>query len=404
MKILLICKSLPIRSQGGIQTHVWKLSEHLIQLGHEVSILTAGSWKKGETRYDLAGRNIIEIPYLPLFRQPIMPVFLEEWSFNISAKWWLKRHETPFDIIHLQGRSGFLYPTSKHKTPIISTFHGLVSVENSRSMRKRTLEVILHERWANWYEKKIIKNSDALIAVSHEMLKEMQDFIGHNLDKIKIVSNGVSIKKAPFTPEIDKNLLVFIGRIDPIKGIFSLVQAMKKVKSPIHLVMIGDSFGFKSFEKHVYTEGVANRITLMGALPNDTVFEWINKSYAVILPSFHETQGIVLMEANACGKPVLASNVGGITEVVTHGENGFLFNPHDIDDIANAINTLFEMPEKAQIMGKNGKKRVEELYAWDKIALQTVDLYQKTIIDFKTSKEENFYKLPNERLKIPQVG
>jgi glycosyltransferase involved in cell wall biosynthesis len=391
MKILIVCKSLPIRSQGGIQTHVWKLSEHMVRLGHEVHILTAGSWKKGIKIHSLEGRTLIEIPYLPLFRQPIMPMFLEELSFNISARNWLKKHQSAYDIIHLQGRSGFLHPNYVNNVPIVSTFHGLVSVENNRSMRKNSLELSLHQRWATLFERRQIKYSNALIAVSNEMLEEMQDLTGGKLQKAKIISNGVDFDKIGTKNanlETDENLLVFVGRIDSIKGIYNLVQAMKKVKPSIRLVMIGDSFGRKSFEKHIFTEGVSDRITLTGALPNTEVFEWIRKSYALILPSFHETQGIVLLEANACGKPVLASDVGGVKEVVQHNENGFLFNPHNIDSIANSINALFDMPKKAQQMGEFGRDLVKKHYTWDKIAVQTLAFYERTITEFANSKRK----------------
>jgi glycosyltransferase involved in cell wall biosynthesis len=395
MKILIVCKSIPIRSQGGIQTHVWKLSEHMIRLGHEVSILTAGSWKQGIKTYELEGRTIIEIPYLPLYRQPLMPMFLEELSFNISAKKWLKNHEMAFDIVHLQGRSGFMRPKTGNKKPIVSTFHGLVSVENNRSKRANSIEIFLHERWATWFERSQIKYSNALIAVSNEMLEEMQSLTSDKLAKTQIISNGVDLEKFNINKtqgEIDEKRLVFVGRIDPIKGIYNLVQAMKQVKPDIHLVMIGDSFERKAFEKHVFTDGLADRITFTGALPNATVFEWIRASYALVLPSFHETQGIVLLEANACGKPVLASDVGGIKEVVQHKENGFLFNPHNIDSIADAINALFEMPKTARQMGERGRELVEKYYTWDKIAEQTLDFYANTIKDFDAPKRKNAQK------------
>jgi glycosyltransferase involved in cell wall biosynthesis len=389
MKILLVCKSLPTRSQGGIQTHVWKLSENLVNLGHNITILTAGSWRNGLKKSNIEGRTIIEIPYLPLFRQPIMPMFLEELSFNMSAKRWTQKHESEFDIIHLQGRSGFLYPQKNHKVPIISTFHGLVTIENKRAMRPRNVELLLHEQWANWYEKKTVKNSDALIAVSTEMLDELVHLSRESLKKTSCISNGVDCNKELSLFAEPKNkiktegeILVFVGRIDRIKGIYNLVQAIKKVEYPLQLVMIGDSFEFDFFKKHIETEGLSERIFLTGALPNEEVLAWIQRSYALILPSFHETQGIVLLEANACGKPVLASRVAGILEVVSEGKNGLLFNPHDIDDIAHTIDTLFKMPKKAKEMGEYGKKMVEKNYTWDKIALQTVDLYEKTVSEF----------------------
>jgi glycosyltransferase involved in cell wall biosynthesis len=409
MKILIVCKSLPTRLQGGIQTHVWKLSENLVRLGHDVHILTAGSWKEKEKRYNIEGRNIIEIPYLPMFRQPILPLFFEELSFNWSVKNWLKRHETAFDIIHIQGRSGFLYPQYRHKTPIVATFHGLVTLENKYAMRTRTLDVILHEKWASKYEKNTLKNSDALIAVSQEMHTEMVSFVENMLERVTLISNGVDCDKADLSfvstennGETEDKLLVFVGRIDRIKGIHNLIQAMKKVNPSVRLVVIGDGNDLNTVKKSVQTEGGADRIIFTGALPNKDVLAWIRKSYALILPSFHETQGIVLLEANACGKPVLASNLGGIKEVVSHGENGFLFDPHTIEEITNAINTLFDMPEKAKEMGKNGRKLVEQNYTWDKIALETVNLYGKTIFEFTQKLPLNTTK--NNNKPIPQMS
>ena len=399
MKILYVCKSLPHSFQGGIQTHVWKLSEYMLQLGHEVTILTAGSWLKGEKRCEMNGRHIIQIPYLPMRRQPILPFFLEEFSFNAAVNRWISKNvhsngahqEGHFDLIHLQGRSGFTFPKNNNETPIITTFHGLIAIENEKS-HKSGIQKHLHERWASHFEKNSLKNSDAIIAVSEEMKAEIIEVLPEMGSKISILPNGVDIQKPkPSTPpaslETQPQTLLFVGRLDRIKGIFKLIESLKNVRSDIQLVMIGDGPERQNLEKAIFTEGVSARVNLLGNLPNETVMAWINQCDALILPSFHETQGIVLLEANTCGKPVIASNINGIREVVTHGYNGFLCNPYNPEHIAETINRLFSDAHLMKKIGENGQQRVVEKYDWAIIAEQTETLYKQVLQNFNPIKE-----------------
>lgn len=399
MKILYVCKSLPHSFQGGIQTHVWKLSEYMLQLGHDVTILTAGSWMKGEKRSEMNGRHIIQIPYLPMRRQPIMPFFLEELSFNAAVNRWMSKNTYPssthqeghFDLIHLQGRSGFTFPKNKSAIPIITTFHGLIAIENEKS-HKSGVQKYLHERWASHFEKNALKNSHAVIAVSEEMKAEIMEVLPEISSKISILPNGVDIQKpkSPTPPDLletKPNTLLFVGRLDRIKGIFKLIEALKNVRSDIQLVMIGDGPERQNLEKAIFTEGVSARVNLLGNLPNETVMAWINQCDALILPSFHETQGIVLLEANTCGKPVIASNINGIKEVVTHGYNGFLCNPYNPEHIAETINRLFSDTDLMKKMGENGRQRVVEKYDWVIIAEQTETLYKQVLHNFNPIKE-----------------
>lgn len=380
MKILYVCKSLPKSFQGGIQTHIWHLSAHIADLGHNVSILTAGGFRKKTIRYTSERRTIIELPYLPLRYQPFMRTWGEEWSFNMSVNLWLQRHAHEYDIIHLQGRSGFIFPKKMNLVPIVTTLHGLVNLENARSFNEKTLDKKVHERWANRYEKNSLAHSDALIAVSGEMQEEIESIMPQVKHKIHIIPNGV---ERPLTIEeniTDNNLLLFVGRLESIKGIFNLLKAMKAVDSHVKLVLVGEGTERPAIEKLIHTEGLAKRVKLTGALQSDDVMKWVNRCYALILPSFHETQGIVLLEANAYSKPVLASNIGGIKEVVENNQNGLLFNPHDSHDITTKINQLFRNPQLAQQLGEEGKRIVESKFLWDSIAHKTELLYKNLII------------------------
>ena len=392
MKILYVCKSLPHRYQGGIQTHTSKLAEHLAERGQEIDILTAGSFRNGETRYQLNGCTVIEVPYLPMRRLPFLKTFLEELSFNLSAWLWLKKNQSEYDIVHLQGRSGFLFPKQQNKTAVFTTFHGLVELENRFSNQILDLDKKIHQRFASFFEKNALKNSDAVIAVSREMRDELHQLGIHPKEKPRyILPNGVTIsashtqntdEKSRYSRaggQVDNNLLIFVGRLDRIKGIFNLVEAMKLVDKNVQLIMIGDGNDRLELENRIHTEGVADRIKLVGAQPNDKVLAWIQSGFALVLPSFHETQGIVLLEANACGKPVVAANVGGVPEVVSHEVNGLLFNPNDIQQMAESINILYQNPELAHELGKNGRKIVAEKFNWSKIAADTEGVYQAVL-------------------------
>ena len=392
MRILYICKSLPHRYQGGIQTHTSELATHIAQRGHEVFVLTAGSIKNGVQRYKLNGFTVIEVPYLPMRRFPFFQTLLEELSFNVSAWLWLKKNQTDYDIVHLQGRSGFLFPKKQNKTTVFTTFHGLVTLENKFSKQILNLDKRIHQRFAAYFEKNAFINSDAVISVSHEMRQELNalDIPKQERPRI-IIPNGVVIKTSQNegneNRETDENTLIFVGRLDRIKGIFQLVKAMKKVDKKIKLVMIGDGMNRGELEELIDTEGVADRVQLVGAQSNDNVLNWVKRGFALVCPSFHETQGIVLLEANTCGKAVAAANVGGVPEVVTHGYNGLLFNPHDVQEIADAINELYRNPEKTKEMGENGRKVVAEKFNWTKIAAVTEGVYEQVLAS-KKSKED----------------
>jgi glycosyltransferase involved in cell wall biosynthesis len=401
MRILYVCKSLPHSYQGGIQTHTSKLAMHLAERGQEIDILTAGSLRNGEKRYMLNGCTVIEVPYVPMRRLPFLPTFLEELSFNISAWLWMKRHQSDYDIVHLQGRSGFLFPKQQNKTPIFTTFHGLITLENRFSKQVLNLDKKIHQRFASYFEKNALKNSDAVIAVSHEMQSELHQMgVQKKTQTQYILPNGVSenAQNGQYTEGGNNpNLLIFVGRLDRIKGIFNLIKAMKLVDKNVQLVMIGDGNDRLELEKLIHTEGVAERVKLVGSQSNDLVLQWIKRGFALVLSSFHETQGIVLLEANACGKPVAAANVGGVPEVVSHEVNGLLFDPHDIQSMAAAINRLYQNPELARKLGEKGRQIVAEKFSWTKIAADTEGVYEQVLAQKKNETQKH------KAMKVMQI-
>ena len=383
MNLLYICKSLPHHFQGGIQTHVWQLSDYMIQRGHTVTLLTAGGLRRGETHYALDGRHIVELPYFPGRRLPYLSVLAEEWAFNVAATAWLRKNAGNFDLIHAQGRSGFMFAGQQNKTPFVTTVHGLVAVENGQSGRSgaaASWQIRQHERWATHYEQNAMTNSDGIIAVSEALLEHMKQSVPTIAQRARVIPNGVNIPKLPsdtFHTEggQKQQRLLFVGRLDPIKGVFPLIDAMKKVKSDIELVMVGDGPSRIELEENIAKANLQNRVLLVGAQPAHVVQDWLRQSTALVLPSFYESLPLVIMEANAAGLPVIASNVGGIPTLVQHGNNGFLTPPNNPDALAKTIDNLFSDLENAQKMGTKGRQMMQEQFSWQSIAQQTEMLY-----------------------------
>ncbi|MEK7257969.1 MAG: glycosyltransferase family 4 protein [Bacteroidota bacterium] len=404
MNILLVSKSLPHNFQGGIQTHVWKLSEHLLRRGHEVSILTAGSWNKGIQRRSLEGRHLIELPYLPGRKLPFLSVSAEEFSFNLAARRWLLKNQTLFDLIHLQGRSGALFLKNKAqiKTPVVSTFHGLISIEQDKAKGKQaSFDQKMHRLVATKMEDRTLQNAQALIAISGEMQAAMEARQPAAAGKIRRIYNGIDVPEigdwrlvtgdldAPNHPSPITNhpspitnhpsQILFVGRLTALKGVFPLVEAMKKVRRDIRLVLVGDGDARPELEKLVLKNGLQDRIHFAGALDSEQVKAWMRHCSALILPSYYETQGIVLMEANALGKPVIGVAVGGVPEVIKNRKNGLLLSDNRPETLAWGINHLFENEELAKKWGAWGRGFVQEKFAWGNIARQTEELYERLL-------------------------
>ncbi|MBK8562343.1 MAG: glycosyltransferase family 4 protein [Saprospiraceae bacterium] len=392
MKILFVCKTLPHTFKGGIQTHVWKLSEWLLKFGHEVSILTAGSHKNGLRTVDMGGRKIIELPYFPGRKLPLVGTFAEEFSFNIAAKNWLAKHQTQFDIIHLQGRSGalFLHSRKQIKTPVVNTLHGLISIEQDKAIGNTgNFDQKIHRIAATKMENVALRNADALIAVSDEMRSEIEAR-QHGLGaKTQRIYNGIDVPETLPSTAADPNLLLFVGRLTALKGVFPLVEAMKTVRKDIRLVMVGDGEARPVLEEIIAENKLQDRIQLTGSLDSKGVNAWLEQCSALILPSYHETQGIVLMEANALGKPVIATAVGGVPEVVVNRKNGLLLGNHDIKTLTWGINYLFTNSFFAGQWGQWGRFYMQEKFNWEKIPRQTEAVYQSLVPANLTNKNNS---------------
>lgn len=259
---------------------------------------------------------------------------------------------------------------------------------------------------SSWIEKTAIEMADALIAVSEETKDDILKYFQVDEKKIKVIYNGINLKQYKTTQDssaleeygIDKNkpFVLFVGRITRQKGIIHLVNAIKYIDEDTQIVLCAGAPDTK--EIGVEMEQAVNEIKktrkniiwIDKMLPKQEVIQLYSYADVFCCPSIYEPFGIINIEAMACDTAVVASAVGGIKEVVVHGETGLLipvaqqteapFEPANPDkfakDLAMGINTIINNPELKERMAKKGRKRVEDYFDWTSIAKQTEELYK----------------------------
>ncbi len=188
--------------------------------------------------------------------------------------------------------------------------------------------------------------------------------------KLHIVHCGVDparyVDRATDTANRDQLRLAFVARLDHVKGVTVLLDALDRVRDSIpgiHLDLAGDGPGREAFERRVSDLALDNHVTFHGYVSQTEVAELLATSDLFVLPSFAEGVPVGLMEAQASGLPVIATRVGGVSELVIDGTTGLLCAPGDVEGLAKSIATLAADPELRRSMGAAGRERVGREFA-----------------------------------------
>lgn len=271
--------------------------------------------------------------------------------------------------------------------PLIVTMH---SLEPLRPWKEEQLGS--GYALSSWIERNGVGAADRVIAVSAEMKEDILRFYEVSPEKVVVIHNGVDLRQYQPTLERDFLLergvrppyLLFVGRISRQKGILQLVAAMDSLNDlDLQLVLCASAPDTPGLEAELREKIAGNpRILWLNEMvPKPQVIQLYSHAAAFVCPSVYEPFGIINLEAMACRTPVVASRVGGIKEVVVHGETGLLVPPDDPAELAAAIRKLMADPGLRERFRTAGRKRVEQFFGWDVIARRTVELYQKVLTE-----------------------
>jgi alpha-maltose-1-phosphate synthase len=284
-----------------------------------------------------------------------------------------------------------------HDVPHVVTAH---SLEPRRPWKAEQLGG--GYRLSSWVERTAYEAADAIIAVSDGMRLDVLDcYPALDPARVHVVRNGIDTNSYHPVSETDalehygidpgRPIVAFVGRITRQKGVGHLIAAAHKIDPSAQLVLCAgapDTPEIAEETRQAVSELAGKRpgvFWIQQMLQPAEVRQILSHATVFVCPSVYEPLGIVNLEAMACGTAVVASDVGGIPEVVADGRTGLLvhYDEHDTetfrDNLAEMVNTLVEDPARAAAMGAAGRERAIREFAWTTVAQQTVDVYRAVL-------------------------
>jgi glycosyltransferase involved in cell wall biosynthesis len=370
MRILHVISTFPpAYAFGGPPKVAFDVCKELAKRGHYVEVYTTNAYDQRKNFKPLKKELIVFNVKVTYFSN-----FLRINNLYVAPEMIIKLWETikHFDIVHAHfGRQPYdtFFSLKKNAlyAPYVLQAHGALPHIGRMGRAK-----LFYDKLFGW---STIKNASKVIALSN-VEAEQYKRMGVPEEKIAIIPNGIdlseyaelppkgSFKKKFNIPE-DRKIILYLGRIHKIKGVDFLIKAYAYLRNKMDfkdavLVIAGPDDGYLSEIKHLaQASGVSNSILFVGPLYGEDKLAAYVDSEVYVLPSRYETFPMTLLEAYACGKPVIASNVGGLKELIVDGETGFLFEAGNFKQMAEKIVYLLNNSDKAVEIGRKARILVE---------------------------------------------
>jgi len=399
VKVLFLTNEYPPHIYGGAGVHVGELSRELAKT-MPVEIRCFGDQQVEQGNLKVTGFELDTRDFT--CPEPLKTAFgavrrcTDFNTTNIDA-----------DIVHCHtwySHFGGILAKKNYGIPLVITVH---SLEPLRPWKREQLRGGYD--FSLWIEKTALEMADAIIAVSGETKRDIEQLFAVDPARVHVIHNGIDLKeyrKVTSTAALkhhgidpNKPYLLFVGRITRQKGIIYLVRAIQYMDPDFQVVLCAGAPDTPEIAKEMkdavesVTKKRSDVVWIAEMVDRNAVTELYSHATVFCCPSIYEPFGIINLEAMACETAVIASAVGGIKEVVVDGETGFLvpleqmkespFEPRHPEefsrDLAAKINQLMTDPRLREKFGKAGRKRVEKKFSWPAIAQKTKALYESLL-------------------------
>lgn len=378
MKTLQIIDNLiPDSSEGR---RVVTIANELTRRGHGVTVASAFKDEgHAETVKRLLEPDVEVIWHHPVFR-------FSKFCYSPDLYGLLSRGD--YDVVHAHSYRHYgtyvgALLRKKRKTPFVLSPYGSAGYGSSRRyMLLYLIQDLLTRKYPLRYADRILVNT------RYEKDK-LVDF-GADSDKINVIYREVNTKifrKLEKNVSEDSSTLLFIGRITPIKGIELIINALSHLDENTHLSIIGpieDASYFNKLQDLISQKRLKNRVKFHGEIPYYDVPKYCSSASVLILPSLYENLGGVLLEAQACECPVIATKVGGIPEIIIDGETGYVLKERSAIKMAEKIKLLSSDFELNSRMGSKGRDFICSRFSVDDFINNIYNSYEEAI-NVKTS-------------------
>jgi D-inositol-3-phosphate glycosyltransferase len=382
---------------GGLNVYVAELARRLGERGLKVDVFTRRDTPDVPDIVDIHEHTrVIHLTAGPAeyVAKETLPSLTDEFSAQLES------HLDQHDLIHshywLSGQVGLQLKRS-HGIPLVHTMHTMARVKNSNLSRDQPVESDTRERG----EAAVVRSADVLTANTPDEAAELCGHYRAQPEQIMIVPPGVDLhtfhpcnqakSRAQFGVAQDIQVILFVGRIQPLKAPDVLIKAVAELtrrdpvrRERLQLIIIGGPSGSngewsRTLGPLAIDHGIEDMVDFRPHSARSELFRWYCVSDVVAVPSYNESFGLVALEAQACGRPVVAADVGGLHHAVRDHYSGLLVNGHHERQWADALATILDDHDEMIRMGNNAAAHAAT-FSWDNTAAATLQAYRAALL------------------------
>jgi D-inositol-3-phosphate glycosyltransferase len=408
MKIAMISyHTCPLASQegketGGMNIYLLELSKELVKKGHVVDIFTRSQDVNHQRVVPVIdGLRVVHLPAGPqktLPKQKLLP-FLDEFVENYKE--FVAKENNSYDILHCHyyqsGLAGLKIKAKNGNIPFIMSFHTLALLKNlvARSEQETEDQTRIDAEFL------LTVKADKVITSNETDSRYMQYFYNAPPSKLTVIPPGIdasrfypmdkSMAKEKIGEDLSQKIVLFVGRIEPLKGVDALIYAIKIIATrkpdlPVRLLIVG---GDVSQTKELWTKELQRLEQLRNMLHIPCIVEFVgqrtqeelpfyyNSAEVLVMPSHYESFGIAAIEAMACGTPVITSNVTGVASIIDQKHASLITSVNNPLLLASQIEKLLTDSKTHEKVSQEGIKNVSDL-TWANTANKMIEVYTET--------------------------
>ncbi|HDI07537.1 MAG TPA: glycosyltransferase family 1 protein [Candidatus Bathyarchaeota archaeon] len=383
LRVLMFSWEYPPRVVGGISPHVYYVSKNLAKNGVEIYVVTC-DFPGAPSREVVDGVHVLRVDS---YKNPAPDfatwIYLMNMNMRKEAAELIRNLDGEVDILHAHDwlvASATIGLKHVFRIPLVATIH---STEFGRRNGIHTdYERMIHEteRWLTYEAWKVV-------CCSNYMVSHVAWVFGVPSDKLIMIPNGVNaadfqinFNKEEFRRKYalpEEKLVLFVGRLVYEKGAQVLIEAVPKILSKVNakFVIVGDGYMRDPLLKRVQAMGLLHKVLFTGFVDDWTLKRLYNCADVCVVPSLYEPFGITALEAMASKAPLVASDTGGLSEIVEHDRTGVKVYVNNPDSLAWGVTRILLNPDYAEMLKENAYRKVLREYDWNGISIRLKNLY-----------------------------
>lgn len=385
LKVLMLSWEFPPKTVGGLARHVYDLSRALARLGENVHVVTCPAPGAGDYQL-IEGVHVHRVNQSGLTAVDFMK-WVEQLNRSMEVLAGGLMDSEAFDLIHAHDwlvEKAAITLSGSYRLPLVATIHA------TEYGRNRGIHNDLQRRIHN-LENRLANLAATVICCSDYMAEEITGLFGISRGKTHSIPNGVDLASLgvprqliPGEKEVHAGTktILFIGRLVPEKGVQVLLEALWRLlpQMPDLKLLVGGTGPFEdNLKARASNPVLKGKVEFWGFLNDDQRNQLLKQSDVAVFPSLYEPFGIVALEAMAAQIPVIVSDTGGLSEVVSHGIDGYKVPPGNPGLLAYYIREILVNPGLARDLTRRAWKKVLTVYDWQSIALETLDVYREAL-------------------------